>query len=327
MSEPAGTFTPFFPHCIDSSMIAAWRSCPQKFFRTYMEHWKPRAESVHLVAGKAFASGLEVARREFYQLGKPPADAVAAGLTELMREYGAFQCPPESAKSCERMCGALEFYFNTYQLGSDPAVPITLPGGGRGIEFSFVEALDIRHPQTGDPLLYSGRADMIADFAGQVYIFDEKTTSSLGASWSKQWDLRSQFSAYSWAAKRAGIKVAGTIVRGVSILKTKYDTQQAITYRPDWEIERWYAQLQRDVTRMIAAWQTNVWDYNLDHSCSEYGGCGFLQICKSQDPETWLPMQFQRKVWDPIMREELSPEEYLAKANFVKPNVPAAVVP
>ena len=46
---------PIFPHAVDSTMLATFRSCPQKFFRQYVEHWKPKAESVHLVAGGAFA--------------------------------------------------------------------------------------------------------------------------------------------------------------------------------------------------------------------------------------------------------------------------------
>jgi hypothetical protein len=173
------------------------------------------------------------------------------------------------------------------------------------IEFSFAETLPILHPDTGDPLLYCGRSDMIAHFAGGTYIFDEKTTSSLGPSWGNQWDLRSQFTGYCWAAERAQIPVNGVVVRGVSILKTKYDTQQVITSRADWEIQRWYDQLLYDVSRMIDyCYRTGYWDYNLDHACTEYGGCLFKQPCKSPDPQPWLDLYFERRVWDPLAREE-----------------------
>ena len=60
---------PMFPHSWDSTMLASFQSCPQKCFRTYLEHWKPKAESVHLVAGGAFARGVEVARKAFYEQG------------------------------------------------------------------------------------------------------------------------------------------------------------------------------------------------------------------------------------------------------------------
>ena len=186
--------------------------------------WKPKAPSVHLVAGGAFAAGIESARRAFFLDGADGATAEGVGLAALIRHYGSLECPADSPKSLERVCGALEFYFERYPLGRDGANPITLAGGKRGIEFSFAEPTHILHPVTGQPILYTGRSDMIAERAAGIYIYDEKTTSSLGASWGKQWEMRSQFTGYGWAAKKQGIKVAGMIVRGISILKTKYDT-------------------------------------------------------------------------------------------------------
>lgn len=303
---------PPFPLAIDSTTLGAFRSCPQKAYRQYFEHWKPQSDSVHLIAGGAFASGIEAARRAFFEAGAPAESAVALGLEALIVHYGDFECPPDSAKSLERTCGALEFYFDNYPLGQDSAIPITYGDGRRGIEFSFAQPLPINHPITGDPILYTGRSDMIADFAGGCYIFDEKTASSLGASWSKQWDMRSQFTGYCWAARESGLKPSGVIVRGVSILKTKYDTLQAITYRSDFEIDRWLEQTCRDIERMIEAWKSGYWDYNLDHACTEYGGCAFVQVCKSASPETWLPMYFHQRVWDPLLRREMSVEEYRA---------------
>jgi hypothetical protein len=303
---------PMFPHTIDSTMLATFRSCPQKLFRTYIEHWKPQGESVHLVAGKAFAAGIEKARRAFYEQGMSSGDSEATGLRALIESYGDFECPSDSAKSLERMCGALEFYFANYPLGNDGADPITFADGRRGIEFSFAEPLPNLHPVTGDPILFTGRADMLASFSGGIFLFDEKTTSQLGASWSRQWEMRGQFTGYSWACQQQHIEVQGTIVRGVSILKTKYDTQQALTYRPAWELERWLIQTERDIERMKQCWEAGWWDYAMDHACGEYGGCSMLRICKSNDPETWLPMQFAKRVWDPLAREEMTIEEWEA---------------
>ena len=190
--------------------------------------------------------------------------------------------------------------------------PVTFPDGRRGIEFSFAEPLPFRHPVTGDPILYTGRSDMVANFAGGIYVVDEKTTSSLGASWPRQWEMRAQFSGYLWALRRIGVEPAGAIVRGVSILKTKYDTMQAITYRSPYELERWEEQTCRDLARMQRMWEEGWWDYALDHACAEYGGCSMTQVCKSSDPETWLPSYFEKRVWDPLLRKEMTVEEYEA---------------
>lgn len=300
---------PPFPAVLDSTLIAAFRSCPQKSFLEFIHHWKSREPSVHLHAGAAYAKGLEVARTEYYINGAHPDDAVAAGLSALLTAYGDFDCPADSAKSAERTAGALEFYFSHYPLGSDPAIPMTLPGGKRGIEFSFLEPLDFLHPETNEPLLFSGRFDMMVDFENLQLGEDDKTASQLGASWSRQWDLRSQFTGYTWGAGKAGIRLDGFLVRGVSILKTKYDTLQAITYRPQWQIDRWYGQLLRDIKRMTECWESGMWDWNLDHACAEYGGCQFRQVCQMPDPSQLLRMHFQRRKWDPVARTETPLED------------------
>ena len=301
---------PMFPHALDSTTLSTFRACPQKFFRQYIEHWKAKETSVHLVAGGAFASGIEAARNSFYVEGESANSAEGAGLQALIQHYGNFECPSDSPKSLDRMCGALEFYFAQYPLGNDGAEPITLASGRRGIEFSFAEPLAIKHPVTGDPILYTGRSDMIAHRAGGVWVYDEKTTSSLGLTWSRQWEMRSQFTGYCWAAARQGLKPTGAIVRGVSILKTKYDTLEVPTYRTEYEIARWETQVLHDIQAMIRMWEAGYWDYNLDGACTDYGGCQFTRVCKSSDPETWLPMYFAKKIWDPLLKREMTVAEY-----------------
>jgi hypothetical protein len=339
-----------FPEFFDSSMLATFKSCPEKFRLSYIEHWKSREENVHLHAGGAFAKGLEVTRRAFYtgdiiepkwvtvakgdfeakklewtsrqSNGSVHADdAIGYGLAALIAYYGDFECPEDSAKSASRMAGAFEYYWSNYPLSHEDSSPITFAGGKRGIEFSFAHPIDVVHPVTVNPILYVGRMDAIIETLGGKFICDEKTTSSLGSSWSRQWDLRSQFTGYAWGCGQSGIQVDGAIVRGVSILKTKYDTQQAMSYRPEWQIERWYDELLEWIEDIKINWQRVYIDHNgdpvsqeqrtrqtfrhnLDHSCAEYGGCGFREACLSQNKQPWLETSFERKFWNPLLREE-----------------------
>lgn len=329
-----------FPDIIDASMLSTYKSCARKFYLTYLEHLKAKEPNVHLHAGKSFASGIEAARRAYYEgkysipihspegnliceqdLMKDPGnaeDAVAEGLRVLMREYGDFSCPPESAKSLERMAGALEFYYTSYPLEHDSAIPIEMPGGKRGIEFSFALPLPLKNPDTGDPILYCGRMDAITAFASGHFVTDEKTATSLGPSWARQWDLRSQFTGYCWATREHGIRCDGVLVRGISILKTKYDTQQAVSYRPDWQIDRWYANMLMVVTRLVDEYialcesgtlSETLFEHNLDDACTSYGNCGFYDACRSEDATTWLVTNFARKKWNPLLRTETVVEE------------------
>lgn len=293
-----------FPNLIDASLLAAWKSCPELARKGYIEHYKSRQPSVHLHAGGAFAHGVERARTAFYVEGKNSETAVAEGLGALLDFYGDFEVPEGSAKSAERMAGALEFYFANYPLELDAGDPVILPSGKRAIEVSFAEPLPISHPESGDPLIYCGRLDAILNYAGGRYVTDEKTATQLGASWSRQWDLRSQFTGYAWGARQIGIKVDGALVRGVSILKTKYETQQAIVYQPDWKIDRWYREMLIHVQNLVTAYKTNSFLHNFDHACAEYGGCQFREACSSQDETPWLETHFERREWNPLLRTE-----------------------
>lgn len=327
------SFEPQFPEVLDSTLLAAYKACPRKFFLEHMCHWKIKTPSVHLHAGGAFAKGLEVARNAYWSgiaeipvremvllngvqsprlawryetiPARDPVTSEALGMGALLAAYGDFQCPEDSAKSASRMAGALEFYFDNYPLGQDGAEPIILPSGKRGIEISFAEPLGFKHPGTGNPILYCGRLDMAVNFSGGVYGEDDKTTSSLGASWSKQWDLRSQFTGYCWGLSKIGIPLTGFLVRGISILKTKYDHQMAITYRPQWMIDQWEEMTYATIRDMLRDWESGYWRPDYDHSCVDYGGCVFRQSCLSPKPEDWLETYFERRSWNPLTREEI----------------------
>lgn len=294
-----------FPKIVDNSMLNTFRACPQQFFRTYMQHWKHETPSIHLHFGKCFAAALEMARRAFYIDKQDPETALALAIHSAITEWGERDAGEDGAKSLSRLCGALEYYFSVWPLDTDPAQPVAYANDSRGIEFSFVNELDFQHPVSGLPLLYSGRADMVVQLANGIFIEDDKTATSLGPSWTKKWELRSQFTGYAWALQRAGKKPDGVLVRGVSILKTKYDHAQALTFRAQWEIDRWYEQTIRDLGRMQRAWEENYWDFNLGDSCDGFGACDYVQVCKAQRGEEWLPIQFRRRRWDPLTRTEI----------------------
>jgi len=290
-----------FPEVLDSSMLSSFTNCPQLFFRAHIQHWKLQGESIHLHAGSAYAKGLEAARRSF-MAGDLPSIAEGKGLGELIHAYGDFEAGQE-AKSLPRMCGALEFYFSQYPLQTDIAKIATV-GGLPAVEWSFAIPLPIKHPETGNPLLFCGRTDALVQMAGGLYALDDKTTSQLGASWSRQWDLRGQFIGYAWAMRTLGLQPAGTIVRGVSILKTKYDTLQAIIAQPDWKIDRWYEQLEGKISQMLECYRTGNWRYVMDEACNHYGQCPMRQVCLSNDPEPWLRTYYEKSTWNPLTREE-----------------------
>jgi hypothetical protein len=80
---------PPFPSVLDSTIIAAFKACPQKAFLQYVMHWKSVTPNVHLHAGGAYARGLEVARKAFFQDEAPSNIAIAQGIGVLLHTMAA----------------------------------------------------------------------------------------------------------------------------------------------------------------------------------------------------------------------------------------------
>jgi len=320
-----------FPEVFDSSIVNDLKKCPAKFLLAHCQDWKGHGGNVHLKAGGAFASGCEAVRRAFY-MGEykhwspggsgiegnwyytqgPDSNrelAIQNGVEVLMREYGDFEAPlygSGAAKTLDRMAGALIFYWDNYPLNHDTAFPVMLPGNKRGIEFNFTEVLPIDHPDTGNPLLYTGRLDAVLNFAGSHWGFDEKTTGSLGSSWGDKWGLRGQFIGYTWGCRQAGLPIKGIVVRGVSILKTKYECQESINEFPDWMVDQWYVELLEWIDDAKKAYLARRWRHNYGDACDDFGGCAFKRACAYPPANqlAFLETTMERRHWDPVLRTE-----------------------
>jgi hypothetical protein len=284
--------TPAFPTIIRNTYRKAFVRCPQ--YASYLyEHGLDGAPSIDLHAGAAFARGIEVARRAFYALGRSAADAAEEGREALAAAYGDFPCPPTSNKSRANMEGALYYYFEQWPLDAPDALrPIAMPDGSLSVEQHFSEPISITHPDTGLPLSYEGRIDMLAqDMDGDLWVVDEKTTGRLGDAWANQWYLDAGQTGYVWWARRAlpGRHVVGVKIRGIGIYKTGYGKIEVPVLFEEWETKRWYEQVLRDVADWKAMHVAGQYRRVLDHACALYNSpCSFVPLCKQEDPTPLL---------------------------------------
>lgn len=296
-----------FPELIDNTAREQFVCCPRKFFLSSIQKLGPNPPSIHLHAGGAYAAGLEVMRKSFYDQDMSEQDSLDAGIEAAILYYGDYDPPEDSVKSCNRVVGALVSYAAEYPLATDIIKPYRLATRKSAVEFTFVVPIpEVPHPVTKQPLLYGGRFDMLAVREDILFVEDDKTTSQLGATWGQQWDLNSQFTGYVWAARSYGYEVGGAIVRGQSFLKNGYGHAQHLTYRSPWIVERWYNQLVRDLKRAVAAFEEGYFDYALGSACAHYGGCEFKRICESKNPEQIIPIYYKNKHWNPLAKD---PEE------------------
>lgn len=323
--EKALTEIPPFPGYVDNSARSDWVKCETKWMYSFLRSIAPGAPSVHLHAGGSFAKGLESARKAFWEERKEVGEAKRIGLQELIKAYGAFIAPPtkQGDKSLENVIRAFDSYMRQYPLDTDPIKPYKTDSGKYMIEFTFSLPTEVRRPfcdaclliQTSDainckgcgkpldPILYTGRSDMIGVLYDSLWVTDEKTTSQLGEQWANQWKLDSQMTGYIAAARKHGFNAVAALIRGVGLLKTKISHAEAQVYRGQWEIDRWWEELHKNLRRMVHAYCNLDFALALDkHSCNAYGGCPFVPFCDSQNPKQWAN-QYRIRRWDPLAKD------------------------
>lgn len=307
-------FIPIFPEVIDNSMRKELVKCQTAAKYRYEMGLRPSAgDTVDLVAGKAFASGMEATRKFFYGQERNQELALRKGIEAVYREYGSFIPPVKSNKTVDRMAGALAFYFNERPFDSERYFP-TFINGAPAVEVQFDEAIDVKHPWTHSPLRLVGRFDMLAEDAEDsqaLWVVDEKTTSQMGEKWANQWLLDSQMTTYTWGAQRLidklGInkEVKGAIINGVAIRLRDYEVGRFTAYRPEWMINRWYMQMCNDVQAWVDAHKADFHSMALDHACAQYNNpCDFAPLCNSMNPERIMETSFVVKRWNPVTRED-----------------------
>lgn len=300
---------PRFPEVITSSTRSIFNGCPEKFFYSIVCGLQIRGiPNVHINCGKAYAKALEAFRREYHS-SHDYDTAVAKGLEALIHAFGPHDLPEGETKNFDRTVGAFVEYLVRYPPERDHLKPL-IGLLGPSVEFSFAfEIPGCFHPVTGNPLLYGGTLDQLVEFNSLYFIYDDKTTGAMGPTWKYQWGLRSQFTGYVYGLKNGmpdiAPKVAGAIVRGMCILKENFKSEEIITMRPDWMIERWKKRLVWDVQRMLQCWKDEYWPTIGEENgeCHSFGQCPFTTLCSSQHFENFLDVEYEVVRKDPITHE------------------------
>lgn len=294
--------TPRFPYQVDSTMMSTFDSCKRKFLWEYIYRLGGREKSPDLHAGGAFARGLEVARHELWSNNQPLEVALLSATREFIKTWGDYEPPEDHQKSFANTLGALWDYFREYPPGEDPVRPYMIEGKA-ATEFTFAIETEVKHPISGDPIMFVGRFDLLGYFNDALYIVDEKTTKSMGPTWARQWNMRGQFMGYCFAAQSYGLKVNSAIIRGLAIQKTQYKHMQAIVSYPQFLIDQWWEATNRKVVEMVHAWESSLdiraWTQSFGDACSSYNGCPMQDMCTTSDIRSWSE-SYEERYWDPL---------------------------
>lgn len=293
-----------FPEVIDNTQVKAFRRCPQYWRRRYLEGLQLRDEalSVDTHFGGCFAKGVEMARRAFFEQGKEAQEAIETGHSAAiaMWEDQPTKAAPKSAKTLANLLGALSYYWQQFPLGADGLTPIE-----GGIEMALQMPLPFLHPETGEALRYAGRCDLVArNEHDGVVIVDEKTMGRCTDAWLAQWDTDPQMSGYQYLLRHAGHE-AHSMIRGVEISSSGPSHVLVPVFRSSWQLDNWYAQLLRDVRRMLALYKEGTFDFAFGSACTAYGRpCEFARLCTTPNAEQFVETNYFVNFWNPLAKEK-----------------------
>ena len=323
---------------IDNSSLEVFNACARSA-EYKLVHARQGGEKPALVYGGAIHDGLEHYYKNFHL---PQYTVARDTLKEEMfekasKKYETYSPPLGEWRTLDRACDTLSKYLNEYkdepfkvrQVDDTPQVeiPFSLPltvvdfgPGAQATEYTFSELVDPetwlpdQHPDSNVILkevrvYWTGKIDVVIDLDMQSWIMDHKTSSMVGPTFFKDFELSQQTLGYCWAAEQIyNERFAGLLVNvlvGRKPTKTGIPTafeRQRYHYRQD-QIDEW----QQDVTTLVSDFVANLARSNFPKMTKwcvgKYGLCEYHEVC-SLPPHTRLPILFSDSfvdsTWSPL---------------------------
>lgn len=187
---------------VDNRLVISWseldtfHQCPWKWGRLYQERWTAPTTSAPLIRGSAWHKMLEhhyLAVMEHQNTGMEiNIDGLEVSIRSVLDSV--------DEETADLLLWAYEGYLRQY--GYDDQWRI------EAVEWKHELPLDL--VVNDRPLWLKLRADLVVkDGMGRVWIVDHKMQKDLPKG--KELDLDDQFGLYTWAARKAGYKVFGSI--------------------------------------------------------------------------------------------------------------------
>ena len=302
----------------DSTTLGDLKTCLQYYYLQRIQGWQPKEESIHLRFGRLYQEALVNYTTLIIEGKLKHEDAVHAAIDVLLRDSVGWWDDADladmygSAKNKTR--------FNLIQLAiwhmehyrDDPMKTHVLSNKKAAVELSFTFELDWAPAAGGPNYILCGHLDEVKEFAGELYVLDNKTTGwGISSHYFDQYDPENQMTLYTLAGQvLMDAPVKGVIIDAASIQElktepTKIEFKRGMTFRTKDSIDEWIDELHYWFDLQERAATADRWPHN-DKACGMYGGCRFREVC-SKSPlvrERFLKASFVQvpveERWNPL---------------------------
>lgn len=298
---------------IDNFALTGWQKCPSWYNLRINQGWTTKYRSGALGFGGAFHEGLAVwyrthdinqalmAIKSSWPENLPTDDwrtlaKCVTVFTEYVRRY-----PSESFK----IVGGLEnpMIEVPFTLDTSMCLPVCKECGWDNGEYAISEShtcANCRSPL--EPIEYGGIFDGLVEFGGQIYVFEHKTASQMGAGYFNQFKPNNQITGYVWAGSQlSGQRVNGAMINAIGLYKaspTKFE--RSITSRSPAEIAEWMNYLWHEACAIDKHKRDGVWPFRTS-SCTLYGRCEYHSVhtlSSELERERMLEQDYKQEHWD-----------------------------
>lgn len=314
----------------DSTSLGWAETCLRKYQYYMIDGWRPLGGSIHLEFGLAYATALEHFHKHLAlgmdreeALREVIHEALCATWVSVWEEINAEDADKEpkgtlfmidgdktfkeasshavewehAAKTRANLLRTIIWY--TDHFAEDPCSTVILSDGRPAVEYSFSFELT-------DGILYCGHIDRLIEYAGEVYVQDQKTTGgTLSPRYFEQFSPHTQMSGYTLAGKIIhNTKVKGVMIDAVQIAVGFSRFERGFTFRTESQLDEWCRDSLLHISAARRATYEGYYPQNRS-SCDKFGGCEFRRVC-SLSPEVrpnFLRADFkQDKKWNPLER-------------------------
>lgn len=290
-----------FPLFISDSDSTAWSQCELRWFRARCQWLTKEGFNIDLAAGSAFAAGIELVRKRYYNEGIDETQAIEEGYNYILDSLHESEWQ-DDLKSPERMALALKQYFKEFPLEDD--LPVKLEDGSFAIEHKFSIELPITHPELGVPLIFTGRLDMLAERMGRLYLVDEKTCKSYLQNEGDMLATNSQFISYAWVARKLGVNINGAAIRKVAIQKGGIKLKEFEFPITQYTVDLWEKAFFNKLQTMVDKYKLVlknpekfkeyfIPDFKLGCT-SFYRPCNFRDGCLSENGDRFIKAEYEQ---------------------------------
>lgn len=271
----------------DFTALDTFQACPSKYKKRMLQHLSPKTVAPALEFGKAIHMGLEqyylALRKEF-----PRIQAIGNALSTFKENYTREDDPKRTQLIGEQM---LQDYTEVYQKEPfkviDVEVGFAVPLGG----FTF-----------------TGRLDALVEWDGQLYVMEHKTTSMLGTTYFKQFEMSMQIDGYIYAAEQlTGRRCLGVLVNAMQPrTKTKkledHFARDPIG-RTQFEREEFVREVPLLIKDILKSEESGEF-VRSKRSCFSYNyQCPYWDLCKYGEDEKMITRDFNVEKWEPYKVE------------------------